>query len=72
MIKTMNDYGTRTATVQCTINFDFHSGDKPLLSKWKEAVTENFSELFRNPVILNKTLLVRCETTEKRATQKLR
>ena len=48
-------------TAQCTINFEFHSRDEQLLSKWKEPVRENLSELFRNPGIANETLLVDCE-----------
>ena len=49
------------ATVQCTINLEINSIDKQLLSKCKEPVTKNLSELFRNPGIANETLLVDCE-----------
>ena len=34
------------ATVQCCINFQFHSGEKEVQSKCKEPFTENLTELF--------------------------
>jgi hypothetical protein len=49
------------ATLQFTINFEFHSGDEQLLSRCKEPVTENFSGLLGNPVIANKPLFLDCE-----------
>ena len=38
-------------TVQCTINFEFHSRDEQLLSKWKEPVTKNlYLEILGSPM----------------------